>query len=81
MPHSNTITLGFFGVLALQLYNIFGFGRPRVAALRHFGLSEPEQGEYVLFSFHTSEPNELVRPVHSKATTDGLDGQGPRRAA
>ncbi|MEZ5973118.1 MAG: hypothetical protein R3C31_15005 [Hyphomonadaceae bacterium] len=30
-------------------------------------LKEPNEGDHVLFSFLTTDANELVRPVHAKA--------------
>jgi putative SOS response-associated peptidase YedK len=34
----------------------------------------PEEGEHLLFSFLTTDPNEIVRPVHSKAMPVILTG-------
>ena len=36
--------------------------------------ASPEDGEHLLFSFLTTEPNEVVRPVHSKAMPVILTG-------
>lgn len=38
------------------------------------GLRGKEQGEHLLFAFLTTEPNELVRPIHAKAMPVMLTG-------
>ena len=54
------------------------FRRPLQNGLAITAQEEPNEGDHVLFSFLTTEANELVRPVHAKAMPVVLTDQAAR---